>query len=238
MPGQFDGKYLDELNPDNLTDEQKKALNDLLERDPYAFYNLFKDPDAAQRKIEGDDFQTTPAGKLYTQIGALIKAGAPDNVVQYWQKKLETQGRETEDLSWFPAPKTKPDKAKLKQLDALCDYLNEALNRVDDYSYHPEDEIFPEDNPLNGKWTSLMTIARGEPLVAHRHYGSAKHYRAIDPPLAAGGVEIVEVELMFDKEAVIDIQTLIEEHIQPYAMRAEPIENGVKLIFEFDAVYE
>ena len=247
MQGQFHGKYLDDLDAEQLTDEEKKSLADLLERDPYAFYNLWRDPDAIQRQIEGDDFKTTPAGQLYQQIGALAMAGAPDNVREYWQQQLETINRPSEDLNWLPPPKTKPNKEKLRQLDDFCANINDELNRVDDYSYHPETDFCPEDNPLNGKWAAIMRIARGEPLIVHNHNGVAKHYRATDPVLAGAGVEIVEititgypVELDLDGYKRTDdiFDEVMPDHIHPYTMSVDRKNDQTTILLKFSDIYE
>lgn len=247
MTGQFPGgKYLDDLDPEQLTDEQKKALADLLENDPYAFYNLFRDPDKVQRQIEGDDFQTTPAGKLYQQIGALIMAGAPDDVKSYWQHKLETRNRPSEDDLQLPA-KTQPIQDKLQQIEDFCQNLNTELNRTDDYTYHPENDFVPEDHPLSGKWQEIRMAAAGEPLIVNHADGFARHYKATDPVLASMGVEIVEItitapEVQIDLDAykVTDdvFDEMVPDHVNPFAMDVSREGDTIKLILKYCDIYE
>lgn len=237
MTGQFPGgKYLDDIDPEQLTDEQKQALIDLRDRDPYAFYNLWRDPDEAQRRFEGDDFITTPASELYKQIGALKMAGAPENVVQYWQDTLEKKNRETEDTSAYP-PKVNPIQDKLDQIEKLCERLHEVLNHDETYTYDPdEDDVFLE-TPWASKWQAVMRVARGEPLNYERHHGYVRHYKDSDSIGASMGCEIVEIVLN-DFPAEFDLDELYANYIHPSGADIDVIEAGVRIKLEFYNCYE
>ena len=236
MLGQFNGKFLDDLDPEQLSDEEKKALADLLERDPYAFYNLWRDPDAIQRQIEGDNFQTTPAGQLYNQIGALQMAGAPAHIIKYWQDVLENKNRPTEDTSGIP-PKNKPIQHVLDQIEKLCEYLHEVLNHSESYTYDPNEDDLLDDTPWSSKWQAVMRVARGEPLNYERHTGYVRHFKDTDSVGASMGCEIIEIVLT-DFPADFDLDEIYENYIHPSGAKISPVDNGIKIQLEFYDVYE
>ncbi len=239
MPGQFPGgKYLDDLNPEEFTEEQKQALIRLRDTDPYAFYNLFRDPDAAQRMVEGDDFKTTPAGELYSQIGALKMAGAPDNVREFWSKQLATYNRPelSDDMTLLP-PKTKPVQAKLDQIDEFCQYINQTLNYTDTYTYDPDESDFADDSPFAAKWAAVMRVGRGAPDVVEHHFGTAKHYKDNTTAGAHMGCEIVEINLV-DYPAEFDLEEIYDGFPHPSGASIELKEAGVCIKLEFYDIYE
>ena len=248
MPGQFNGKYLDDLDPNELTDEQKQALTDLLKNDPYAFYNLFKDPDAAQRNIEGSGFKTTPAGELYKQIGALRAAGAPDHVIEYWQNVLETRNRESAKTSIVSLPaKTKPIPEKLSQIDAFCTNIDSVLNYVEDNIVSKDAEV-DENFPWDAKWVKLMNIAKGDPAVTVYNKGTVKHYPSTDEAEANAGVEIVEITLVgpevnidldaYKVDPVDGFDTFLPDHIQPSGMKVIRTDEATIIQLAFYNCYE
>lgn len=190
--------YLDDLNPEDLTDEQKEEFRKMFEEDPYHFYNLWRDPDAAQRYFEGDDFKTTPASEVYLKLAALKTAGAPQDVVDAWSDTLKNKGRPSEKVDPNFLPKTKPIVWKLEQIDTLCRHINEDLNyTVDNVTPDPDD--FPDVLPFATKWHQIMNKAMGAPDIEEHHDGSAKHYKATDSTGAAFGVEILEIKLAAPK---------------------------------------
>ncbi len=242
----FGGKFLDDVDPEQLTDEQKQALKHLFETDPYGFYNLWRDPDAAQRRFEGDDFQTTPASENFLQMGALYVAGAPDSVLNYWQQQLETHNRPNAEKFPIP-PKQRPIAEKLQQIDDFCTNLNVEFNRTDDYAHHPENDFVPEEHPLSGKWQAVMMSAKGEPLVVRHCDGSARHYKATDPVLAASGVEIVEITITapavsidLDAYKVSDdlFDEVLPDHVHPYSMKVIRDPDAIRIYLQYQDIYE
>ncbi len=141
-------RYLDEIDPKSMTDDQRAELNDLYERDPYAFYNLWRDPAAAQRWAEGEGFTTEPANELFQKIGALKMAGAPEHVIEFWKERLEHRNRSTEDWSDLP-PKTEPVQERLQQIDELCKYLDGLLNWVENNLDPETPEDLPEERQMD-----------------------------------------------------------------------------------------
>ena len=239
--------YLDDLDPSELTEEQKEEFQKMFEEDPYHFYNLWRDPDAAQRYFEGDDFKTTPASEVYLKLGALKMAGAPEGVIDFWSQLLKNKGRPTEDNSDLP-PKTKPIPEKLAQIDRLCRNINLYLNEtVDNVTPDPND--FPDEVPIAFKWHQIMNRAMGSPAIEEHHDGVARHYPATDAAAAHMGVEILEVTV-FGKKVSIDLGNFLDldadtidlnqtgEDIWPNGVDVERRSDRTILYFTYFNVYE
>lgn len=197
--------YLDDLDPETMTEEQKQAFQKMLAEDPYKFYSMWRDPDAAQIKVEGENFQTTPATVLYTQIGALKAAGAPDNVIDYWRQVLETSGRPNDVFAQGKTPRTKPVPEKLAKVEAFCQYLDEFWNIED-----AGPAITDLNNPLADHWADVMNKALGfdqseEPL----HGVDIRHYQDVANGHASTGREVVEAKF-YTSRASFDLQELNE----------------------------
>lgn len=233
--------YLDDLDPSELTDEQKEEFRRMFEEDPYHFYNLWRDPDAAQRYFEGGDFQTTPAREVYLKLGALKIAGAPQGVIDYWADILKNRGRPTEDTSALP-PKTKPVQEYLDQIDTLCRHINESLNCVID-NVTPDPDDFPDEVPIAHKWQQIMNKAMGAPDIDEQHNGTARHYKATDALSAHVGVEILEVNIL-TTDAEIDLSDVFDDFfderdvILPNTVRVKRSDQCVTLYFEYYGCYE
>lgn len=196
--------YLDDLDLDQMTDEQRDAFKEMLEKNPYRFYSLWRDPDAAQRRYEGDDFQTTPASELFIRIGALQAAGAPDHVLDYWQQALETKGRANDIYAEQKKPKTKPVKAKLAQVEAFCRYLEEYWNIE-----NTGPAIADLNNPYADRWIDAMNDALGIHDDTPLHGVDVKHYRDTEDGMAASGCEIVEAKYYVPRVS-FDLQEMSE----------------------------
>jgi hypothetical protein len=196
--------YLDDLDLDQMTDEQRAAFKEMLEKDPYRFYSLWRDPDAAQRRYEGDDFQTVPASEMFIRIGALKAAGAPDNVIDFWQRMLETSGRDNDIFVKAKQPKTKPVKAKLAQVEAFCRYLEEYWN-IEDRG----PAIADLNNPYADHWADVMNEALGIKDDTPLHGVDVKHYRDTQDGMAASGCEVVEA-VYYVPHISFDLQEMSE----------------------------
>lgn len=231
----LNGKCLDDIDPEQLSDEQKQALTDMYDKNPYYFYSLWRDPDAIQRRIEGDDFTTTPAREYIRQVGALTLAGAPESVQNYWANHLETKNRPSADTSLYP-PKMKPVQAKLDQIEELCRYLHELLNRTDTYTYNPDEPDWPDDVPWASKWLAVLRTARRQPAVV-QHHGSVRHYKDTDMTGAFMGCELVEI-ILSEFPAEFDLDEIADRFIHPSGADIDVIETGVRIKLEFYDVYE
>lgn len=245
IQGQFPGgKYLDDLDPETFTEEEKQTLIDLLAKDPYAFYGLWRDPNAAQRFIEGDHFQTTQVDELYTKIGALRLAGAPDYIVRWWQQVLENKGRRPNKNLLGLTARTKVIPDKMHQIENFCKHIDEDLNYVRTNRTDDLTDDFPEELPFAQKWQNIMSAACGEPPVVEIHKGTVRHYKADDPVEAASGTEIVEItitgrDLEIDMESYADDAIdVIENHISPYAMQVKHYGDTVTILLKFYDIYE
>lgn len=237
--------YLDDLDPSELTDEQKEEFRKMFNEDPYHFYNLWRDPDAAQRYFEGDDFKTTPASEVYLKLGALQMAGAPQAVIDSWADVLKHKGRQTDDAEQLP-PKTRPVESRLTQIDCLCRHINEEFNCTID-NVTPVEGDFPDEVPFAAKWQQVMNLAMGKPEVSERHDVVAKHYKATDTTRAYYGVEILEINIIAESadidlgdcfDDVLSNDAPAQEPIHPDGVRVERHDQYVTLYFEYFNCYE
>ena len=229
---------MDDIDPKSLTDEQRAQLNELYQRDPYTFYQLWRDPAQAQIWAEGADFKTEPVDDYYDKIEALELAGAPEHVVEAWRETLTNNGRnERGDTELFP-PATKPVAEKLKQIDELVEYIDSQLNWVENNLEpdEPEDDL-PEELPIAGKWTRLMQRAVGNLVVEH-HDGTVRHYKETETVQANMGVEVVEISLEPSAKFEIDIQDWDINYIKPDAAIVSRDGDKTIIRLEFFHVYE
>lgn len=232
-------QYLDDLDPRLVTDEQRQAMRELYERDPYSFYALWRDPTQAQIWAEGEGFKTTPADELYAKIGSLRLARAPEVVIDSWKETLVNHNRPTEDWSDMP-PKTKPIKEKLDQIDELCKYLDGLMNWVENNMEPDEPEPdFPDIVPFAGKWHRLMQRAVGNLIVNH-HNGTVRHYKETEDGVEANmGVEIVEIILEDDGKLSLDLEEWANDYIKPEGANISKAEDGkTKIILKFYDCYK
>ena len=224
-------RYLDEIDPKSLTDEQREKLRELYETDPYAFYNLWRDPAQAQIWAEGEGFKTEPADDLFQKIGALRLADAPEHVVEFWKDVLEHRNRD-EDTSLLP-PKTKPIPERLQQIDELCEHLDSVLNWVEN-NLEPDD---PEED-FPGRWTRLMQRSVGN-LVTEHHDGTVRHYKETDDVVQANmGVEVVEILLEPEAKLEIDLEDWVNNFIKPESCVISGTRNGTEIRLEYYHCYE
>lgn len=223
-------EYLDDLDLSQMTEEQKQAFQKMLDEEPYKFYSLWRDPDAAQRHYEGDDFTTTPASELYIRIGALRSAGAPNSVIEYWKKVLETRNRPNDVYAKSKTPRTKPVTDRLAHVEAFCDYLNDYWN-IEDKGPAIEDLH----NPLADHWEDVMNAALGlqdnEPL----HGADVRHYQDA-PDGVPNGCEIVEAKF-YTHGATFDLQE-INEIAQCDGFEILPTGDTFTIKFFFFGCYE
>lgn len=194
--------YLDDLDPAQMTEEHKAVLKEMLEKEPYRFYSFWRDPDAAQRRYEGDNFKTTPATELYTRIGALRAAGAPGSVVEYWKQLLETAGRPNDVFAKLKKPKDKPVPEKLAKVEEFCAYLEDYFNLEDQGP-----AISDLNNPYADHWDDVMNAALGIPEDDEPLHGvDVRHYK---DPFNGGATSCEVVEAHFHlKHATIDLLEL------------------------------
>ena len=231
-------KYLDDIDPKSLTDEQRAQLNELYQSDPYGFYNLWRNPEQVQRWAEGDDFKTEPANDYFQKVGALRLAGAPEHVIDFWKEVLEHRNRPTEDTSAFP-PATEPEPEKLRRIEELCEYLNGQLNWVEDNREPTEPEMesdFPDELPIAGRWQRLMKRAVGN-IVTEHHDGTVTHFKSEDAVQANMGVEVVEVILEPEAKLDLDLEDWDNNYIKPEACTISGIGTKTKIRFEFYHCY-
>lgn len=229
-------RYLDEIDPKTLTDEQREKLRHIYETDPYTFYNMWRDPAQAQIWAEGENFGTEPANDYFAKIGALRLARAPEAVVDFWKDVLEHKARDESDDLLQPAKK--PVVEKLQQIEDLCEYLDGLLNWVEDNTEPdtPEDD-FPENIPFSGKWTRLMQRATGN-MIAEHHDGTVQHFRSTDVVQANMGVEVVEVELESESEMILDLEDWDKNYIKPEACSISRNGTRTRIRLEFYHCYE